>query len=87
MENVNIFYLVCAAVCAVMLIYYDRRRRRLSSFFKGAASGLVSLFAVNLFGAYIGAAVPLNIFNLCGSAVLGVPFVVFVTVLKIIGKI
>ncbi|MBR2284021.1 MAG: pro-sigmaK processing inhibitor BofA family protein [Ruminococcus sp.] len=65
-----------------MLIWYDRRRHRLRSFLAGAVSGLAALMLVNIFGGYIGTSLHLNLFNLCGSAVLGVPFVVCMTVLS-----
>ena len=74
MSAVNIFIIFCAAVFAVMIVYHDRRRHPLRSFAAGAVTGLVSLFAVNYFSESLGIAIPLNTFNICGSAVLGIPY-------------
>lgn len=50
----------------------------------GAVTGLAALFLLNKYGCYIGAELPLDLFDLCGSAVLGVPFVVCLVILKFI---
>lgn len=78
----NIFYIVCGTAVLIMLIYYIRRRRRIISVFFGMASGLAALFVMNRFGYMIGGELPLNTFNVCGSAVLGIPFVAFMILIK-----
>jgi hypothetical protein len=50
----------------------------------GAVTGGAALFIVNKYGAFIGADVPLNLFNVMGSAVLGVPFVIFIVIMNIL---
>lgn len=77
-----IFLLICGAVVLVMLIYYMRRERKILSFVFGAFTGMTALFILNKYGGAFGADIPLNIFNLSGSAVLGVPFVAGLVLLK-----
>ena len=75
MNGEMLFYIICAAVVIAVLVYYAGRRRRLLSVFFGAFSGLAALMLLNMFGEKIGVQLSLNLFNVCGSAVLGVPFV------------
>lgn len=77
----NIFYGVCAAAVLVMLIYYIKRERKLFSALFGALTGAAALIILNKYGSFIGADVPLNVFNVIGSAVLGVPFVICLVIL------
>lgn len=77
-----IFGLLCTVVVLVMLIYYMRRERKVLSFVFGAFTGVAALFILNKYGGFIGADIPLNLFNVSGSAVLGVPFVVGIVILK-----
>lgn len=79
-----IFNIACAAAVLIMAGYYMKRRRKLLSFIFGSLTGIAALFAVNSYGYLIGADLPLNLFNVCGSSVLGVPFVICVTVLNIL---
>ena len=46
------------------------------------ATGFIALVLVNKYGFMIGADIPLNTFNICGSAVLGVPFVVCLVIIE-----
>lgn len=78
----NIFWIVCAAAAVIMLIYYIKRERKLLSFFFGALTGAAALVILNEYGSMIGADVPLNTFNIGGSIVLGVPFVICLVILK-----
>lgn len=80
----TIFFLICAVVVFIMIIYYSKRRRRFSSLIFGVFMGFAALVLVNKFGGIIGAELPLNIFNICGSAVLGVPFVAVMIIIKYI---
>ncbi len=77
-----IFWSMCAVVVIVMMIYYSRRERKILSFIFGAFTGMTALFILNRYGGVIGAEIPINIFNVSGSAVLGVPFVAGLVVLK-----
>lgn len=74
--------LICIVVVLIMLMYYMRRERKVLSFVFGAFTGAAALFILNKYGGFIGADVPLNLFNVSGSAVLGVPFVVGLVILK-----
>ncbi|MBQ8297372.1 MAG: pro-sigmaK processing inhibitor BofA family protein [Ruminococcus sp.] len=78
----QIFKGVCAAVIFVMLIYYIRRERKLRSILFGALTGAAALFILNKYGGYIGVEIPLNVFNLAGSTILGVPFVICLVILR-----
>ena len=77
-----IFALICIVVVLIMLIYYMKRERKVLSFIFGAFTGAAALFILNKYGGFIGADIPLNLFNICGSTVLGVPFVVGLVILK-----
>lgn len=77
-----IFWLICGIAVFVMFIYYSRRDRKILSFIFGSFTGIAALFIMNRYGGTIGAEIPLNIFNVSGSAVLGVPFVAGLVVLK-----
>lgn len=80
----QLFYVLCGVTMVIMFIYYIRRKRRLSSAFFGVFSGFVTLLLVNRFGGCIGAELPLNLFNLCGSMVLGIPFVALMIIVNIL---
>lgn len=75
MRTETLFYIVCGAAAAAMLLYYIKRRHKVLSFIFGSVSGLLTLFLFNKFGYVAGLEIPLNLFNICGSAVLGIPFV------------
>ncbi|MDE5583901.1 MAG: pro-sigmaK processing inhibitor BofA family protein [Ruminococcus sp.] len=77
-----IFWLICAVAVIVMIFYYMNRERRLLSLLFGAFTGFTALILLNKYGTAIGAEIPLNIFNISGSAVLGVPFVAGLVILK-----
>lgn len=78
----NLFMGVCGAAALIMLIYYIRRERKLLSFLFGALTGVAALIVLNKYGGLIGAEIPLNLFNVGGSAVLGVPFVICLVILE-----
>lgn len=82
MDTDTLLVIACAAAAGAMLLFYRRRRRRLRSVLFGALTGLAALLLVNGSGIYTGAYLPLNAFNVTGSALLGAPFVVFITVLR-----
>jgi pro-sigmaK processing inhibitor BofA len=77
----NIFIGICSIVVLIMLIYYIRRKRKIISFLFGSITGAAALLILNKYGAMLGIDVPLNLFNVAGSAVLGVPFVVCLAIL------
>ncbi|MDE5569736.1 MAG: pro-sigmaK processing inhibitor BofA family protein [Ruminococcus sp.] len=84
MNTEIIFFMTCAAAVLIMIIYYSKRRKRFSSAAFGMITGLAALVLVNKYGGIIGAELPLNFFNICGSAVLGVPFVAGLIIIKYI---
>ena len=84
MDTDLIFKTVCGVVIAIMIIYYFRREKKLMSLIAGVLTGEAALFILDKYGEIIGIDVPLNIFNVLGSAVLGVPFVVFIAVVNIL---
>lgn len=77
-----IFKLLCGAVVLIMALYYLRREKKLLSLIIGAVTGSAALFLINKYGGMIGVEIPLNMFNLLGSAILGVPFVVFLVIMN-----
>ena len=82
METETLFYLICVVAVLIMLEYFRRRKRKIISFIFGAVTGFIALVLVNKYGFVIGADIPLNTFNICGSAVLGVPFVVCLVIIN-----
>lgn len=84
MNTDKIFYIICGVVAVIMLIYYIRRKKRLISAFFGSFSGLAVLFIMNRFGGDLGADLPLNTFNVCGSMILGIPFVALMIIIKLL---
>lgn len=84
MDTDYIFASVCAVAVLIMMIYYIGRKRRLRAFLFGSLTGLAALFILNRYGENFNSWLPLNVMNICGSAVLGVPFVIFLVILKIV---
>lgn len=81
MNDEIIFKIACAAAALIMLIYYLRRDKKLLSFLFGAITGIAALTIVNKYGTALDIEVPLNIFNVGGSVILGVPFVLCLVIL------
>lgn len=84
MNNEVLFYIICGVSAAVMLIYYLKRKHKVTSAVFGSMSGIAALLIANRFGGAVGAELPLNTFNVCGSAVLGAPFVAGMVIIKYI---
>ena len=82
MDSEWIFRLLCASVILVMVIYYFKREKKLLSFFTGAVTGSAALFLLNKYDEMLGIMIPLNVFNISGSIVLGVPFVAFLLIMN-----
>lgn len=82
MGTETIFWLICAVSVIIMIIYYSKCRRRVTSFLFGAFTGLAALIMLNRYGCYFEILLPLNIFNVCGSAILGVPFVICLVIIN-----
>lgn len=77
-----IFRTLCGTVTAIMAIYFFKREKKFISFLIGAVTGSAALFLVNKYGGIFDINVPLNLFNISGSVILGVPFVVFVVIMN-----
>lgn len=84
MDTDFIFAAVCGVVILIMAVYYLKREKRLKALLFGSLTGLAALFILNKYGGNFDTELPLNTFNLCGSAVLGVPFVICFVILKIL---
>ncbi|MBR5682623.1 MAG: pro-sigmaK processing inhibitor BofA family protein [Ruminococcus sp.] len=82
MDSGYIFKIICGIVTVIMIIYYCRRDKKLFSFFVGAFTGSAALFIVNKYGSIIGMNIPLNLFNISGSVILGAPFVLFLVIMN-----
>lgn len=83
--NVEIvFAAICAAALLIMIVYYRKSRRRTARIMTGTLTGLAALFLLSHYSYIAGMDIYLNIFNVCGSAVLGVPFVLCLVILKFI---
>ena len=83
MNTEYIFAAVCAIVILIMIIYYLKCKKRVRALIFGAVTGLAALFILNRFGGNFDTYLPLNTFNVIGSAVLGVPFVICMVILRI----
>lgn len=75
-----IFAAVCAAAVLVMALYYIIHGRSLPELLKGSLSGIAALVILNRFSGELAVCAPLNAFNVSGSAVLGVPYVIILVV-------
>ncbi len=80
----TIFLILCSIAVLTMSIYYLTRLKRIKTVFFGTFTGITALLLLNSFGGGFGAALPLNLFNVCGSAVLGVPFLICAVVFKLL---
>ena len=78
----EIFYVFCGAAVLIMAVYYLKRKRKITSALFGAITGAAALILVNRVGGAIGTDIPLNAFNITGSCVLGVPFVICLVILE-----
>ena len=84
MDTDVVFAALCAVVTVIMGVYYFSRKKRIRTLLFGALSGLAALLILNRWGGSFNTELPLNIFNVCGSSVLGVPFVICLVILKIL---
>ena len=84
MNRNMIFAAICGAVTLIMAIYYLCRERSVKTMMFGALTGGTALLILNQYGSMFSLSLPLNAFNVAGSTVLGVPFVVILVLLKII---
>lgn len=82
MTSEMIFNALCGLVIIIMFVYYLKREKKLLSFLTGSFTGSAALFLLNRYGDMLGVSIPLNVFNISGSIVLGVPFVVFLVIMN-----
>ena len=76
-----IFKAAVGLIIFIVFVYYMRRKRKLLSLIIGGISGFAALLLLNHFGGMIEYKPPLNLFNVCGSTVLGIPYVITITLL------
>ena len=84
MDEDIVFALVCAGAAVIMAAYYLTRKRRVRTFLLGSLTGLAALFILNRYGGHFGTMLPLNWFNVSGSTILGVPFVIILVIMKML---
>ncbi|HBB20110.1 MAG TPA: hypothetical protein DCZ62_06700 [Ruminococcus sp.] len=84
MKTDGILLLAFCAAALIMIMSVTRRRRKLLSAIFGGGTGLAALFLLSRFGPALGEDFPLNAFSLAGSALLGVPFVAGLALLKVL---
>ncbi|OPZ18688.1 MAG: hypothetical protein BWZ04_02602 [Firmicutes bacterium ADurb.BinA205] len=82
MDTKSLFFAICAVSFIVMAVYYVRKRRTISSVISGALPGIVSLFLLEKASEMFSLSVTLNPFNIIGSLILGVPYVVIITIMN-----
>ena len=84
MNTEIIFRIICFAAIVIMLIYYLKREKKILSMIIGIFTGGAALLIVNKYGIILGLDIPLNLFNVLGSVILGSPFVVFLVIMNIL---
>ena len=82
MNSGYILKIIYGIVAVIMAIYYYRREKKLYLLLIGAITGSAALFIANKYGNLIGITIPLNLFNITGSIVLGAPFVLLLVVMN-----
>ena len=69
-----IFAGICIAAAAIIIIYHFTRRNRWGSIISSTLTGVSALCLLSHFGSRFGTDITLNVFNIFGSVILGVPF-------------
>ena len=82
MNTEVIFTAVCAVLTIIIIIYYSKRPNRVLSVLFGTFTGIASLLLLSRYGRTIGLEAMLNPFNLAGSAVLGIPYVIGIAIMN-----
>lgn len=82
MDSQMIFKALCTIVIIILIIYHFRRQKKFLSVLIGAITGGVALFIVNKYGTLFSVDTPLSLFNISGSCILGVPFVLFIVIMN-----
>ncbi len=70
----------------VMLIHYLRSEKPFKTAFKGMASGGISLALLHFFGGSVGLALPLDLFTVFISLVLGIPGTAAMAIIELLLK-
>lgn len=76
-----IFKSAVGVIIFIVFVYYMKRKRKLLSALIGGISGFAALLLLNRCGGFIDYKPPLNLFNICGSSILGIPYVLTITIL------
>ena len=77
-------YGIAAAVCLWMLVTLIKSKRPVRGLLGSALQGACALAAVNVTGMFTGVSLGINVFTGAVSAVLGVPGVITLLLLKVI---
>lgn len=77
-------YTVGVIIAFAVLIGLKRTKRPIKSFFGSGVQGVCALAAVNVAGAFTGVSLGLNLFTGLCCAVLGIPGVISLLILKLI---
>lgn len=81
--NEYIFWGIWILSGIIMLRIYAKRKSTVKSSFFGMMSGGISLVAVHYLGNYIGAAIPVNLFNTAVSIIFGIPGTALITAVNV----
>ena len=84
MNTDEIFKIICGIMIVVNGIYFLKCRKKLFSFLLSGILGFAALVLLNKYGLFIGEVPPLNKFNIAGSIILGVPYVVLAAIIKLL---
>lgn len=77
-----IFAVMCVLCALTVAVYIFTREKRFKAMILSVMTGLFALFILNYFGDKLKVNVPLNTFDVCGSMVLGVPFLIGVILIN-----
>ena len=80
----SIFWGAVVVAAVIMIIYYWKSKKPIKNAFLGIFSGAAGLLLVHFLGNYIGISLPLSIFNISVSLILGVPGVITLIILHFI---
>ena len=71
-----------SAAAALVVAFRSFRKNGAAATFRMTLLGAVSLLLLHHFQGYFGLVIPLNAFNLAGSMILGIPFLICLVVIR-----
>lgn len=81
-EQIILLVMLCG-ISIFMLVFYLKQKHPVKSVLFGSLSGLISLLAAKGILVLFGIMLPLNLFSVCFSAVLGVPGAAVLSILQL----